>query len=115
MCFTTGEAPICLLSQTGKGCTIRSKQAVTAANFCPGSNANVGSMAGNSSSGVSQGSGSSNSSAVGCNRLQDFQRLVTHADEEYAKEELEGHIRSNSLVFNTFIFLQVLGPLLVSI
>lgn len=47
------------------------------------------------------------SSDVGCNRLQDFQSLVDHAAFEYQKEQIEGHIRSNSLVFNTFIFLQV--------
>ena len=47
------------------------------------------------------------SSGVGCNRLQDFQSLVDHAAFEYQKEQIEGHIRSNSLVFNTFIFLQV--------
>ena len=47
------------------------------------------------------------SSTLVCNRLQDFQSLVGVAAFEYQKEQIEGHIRSNSLVFNTFIFLQV--------
>ena len=47
------------------------------------------------------------SNAAGCSRLQDFTSLVDRADFEYEKELIEGHIRSNSLVFNTFIFLQV--------
>ena len=42
-----------------------------------------------------------------CARLHDFQSLVERANFEFEKEKLEGHIRSNSLVFNTFIFLQV--------
>lgn len=42
-----------------------------------------------------------------CNRMQDFHALVDRAEYEGAKEQKEGHIRSNSLVFNTFIFLQV--------
>ncbi len=49
----------------------------------------------------------SNSNPVVCSRLQDFQSLVDHAQFEWQKEQIEGHIRSNSLVFNTFIFLQV--------
>ena len=52
---------------------------------------------------------SSDSDPVVCNRLQDFQSLVDHAQFEWQKEQIEGHIRSNSLVFNTFIFLQVVG------
>ena len=51
----------------------------------------------------------SDASPVVCNRLQDFQSLVDHAQFEWQKEQIEGHIRSNSLVFNTFIFLQVTG------
>ena len=49
----------------------------------------------------------SDSKLAVCNRLQDFQSLVDHAQFEWQKEQIEGHIRSNSLVFNTFIFLQV--------
>ena len=44
---------------------------------------------------------------MACNRLQDFHALVERAEYEGIKEQKEGHIRSNSLVFNTFIFLQV--------
>ncbi len=47
------------------------------------------------------------SSPAVCNRLQDYQSLVDHAQFEWQKEQIDGHIRSNSLVFNTFIFLQV--------
>ena len=45
--------------------------------------------------------------APGCARLHDFQSLVERANIEFEKEKIEGRIRSNSLLFNTFIFLQV--------
>ena len=56
---------------------------------------------------VTTGQEASDSSPVVCSRLQDFHSLVDHAQFEWQKEQIEGHIRSNSLVFNTFIFLQV--------
>ncbi|DBB05302.1 TPA: hypothetical protein ACH3X3_010532 [Trebouxia sp. C0006] len=133
--YYPGETPICLLAQRGKGCTIQDTQAVTQDNFCPGSSNQAGSSSGSSSDLAGSSSGretmadddyegddddddddtdnvttdqeASNSNPVVCSRLQDFQSLVDHAQFEWQKEQIEGHIRSNSLVFNTFIFLQV--------
>ena len=106
-------------------------QAVTDANFCPWS---VTNPSNSSSAGLNdtshRGSGAEEEDQTGsgaydeddshreeeeqeaksqatCNRMQDFHSLVERAEFEHNKELIEGHIRSNSLVFNTFIFLQV--------
>ena len=102
---------MCLLPKIGSGCSIEGLEAVTKANFCPWS------VTTPSSSSTSTGNTTAhsevrvegervNGEAV-CSRMQDFHALVERAEFEYNKENLEGHIRSNSLVFNTFIFLQV--------
>lgn len=105
--------------------------AVTDANFCPWSDTTPN----NSSSAASNGTNPHSSGAeeedqtgsgvyeeddshreeeeqevksqAACNRMQDFYSLVERAEFEHSKELIEGHVRSNSLVFNTFIFLQV--------
>lgn len=63
---------------------------------------------------VTTGQEASDSSPVVCSRLQDFHSLVDHAQFEWQKEQIEGHIRSNSLVFITFIFLQVTGRVVLA-
>lgn len=102
---------MCLLPKIGTGCSIEGLEAVTMANFCPWSvttPSNSSKSTGNTTAHVEgrveehQAGGE-----AACSRMQDFQALVERAEFEYNKEKIEGHIRSNSLVFNTFIFLQV--------
>jgi len=102
---------VCLLPQIGTGCSIEGWQAVTAANFCPWNvttPSNSSASSHNSTAHVEGWGGRDETvSMAACNRMQDFHALVERAEYEDTKEQKEGHIRSNSLVFNTFIFLQV--------
>ena len=129
---------MCLLPQAGKGCSIEGMGAVTEANFCPWSvttpsnsfkttnNATAGHSPAAAGGEKTGGGGFDEDdheneeeekereeekarSKAACNRMQDFRSLVERAEYEHNKELIEGHIRSNSLVFNTFIYLQV-GP-----
>lgn len=120
---------MCLIPQTGKGCSIEGMQIVTEANFCPWSvqtPTNSSTKAHNTTAYHSGEEGGQDhvgggtyseddeereeeekaKSEAACNRMQDFHSLVERAEFEHNKEMIEGHIRSNSLVFNTFIFLQ---------
>ena len=104
---------MCLLPTIGSGCSIEGLEAVTKANFCPWSVTTPSSPSTSTGNATahSEGRGEEDQAGgeAGCTRMQDFQALVERAEFEHNKEKIEGHIRSNSLVFNTFIFLQV-GP-----
>lgn len=112
ICFA-GETLVCLLPQIGTGCSIEGWQAVTKANFCPWNVTTPSNSSTSSHNSTAQVEGwgdddeEEEEEATACNRMQDFRALVDRAEFEGAKEQKEGHIRSNSLVFNTFIFLQV--------
>lgn len=102
---------MCLLPKIGSGCSIEGEEVVTQANFCPW----MGTTPGNSSTSLGNATAHSQGRVeeewaggkAACSRMRDFHVLVERAEFEFNKEKIEGHIRSNSLVFNTFIFLQV--------
>ena len=104
---------MCLLPKIGSGCTIEGLEAVTMANFCPWSVISPSNSSTSTANTTAHSDGRVEDDHAGgapaCTRMQDFHALVERAEFEYNKEKIEGHIRSNSLVFNTFIFLQV-GP-----
>ena len=109
---------MCLLPKIGSGCSIEGEEVVTQANFCPWMAqppAINGTTPSNSSKSVGNATAQTQGRVEGewaggkaaCSRMRDFHALVERAEFEVNKEKIEGHIRSNSLVFNTFIFLQV--------
>ncbi|KAL3147298.1 hypothetical protein ABBQ32_002786 [Trebouxia sp. C0010 RCD-2024] len=115
--YYPGETPVCLLPQIGTGCSIEGWQAVTKANFCPWDVTTPSNSSTSSHNSTAQVEGwgedddDKEEEETACNRMQDFHALVDRAEYEGAKEQKEGHIRSNSLVFNTFIFLQVFNEI----
>lgn len=102
---------MCLLPKIGTGCSIEGLEVVTMANFCPWrvTTPSNSSTSTDNTTAHSEGrvEGDREGGEAACSRMQDFHSLVERAEFEYSKEQIEGHIRSNSLVFNTFIFLQV--------